>query len=214
MNIVERLASCYTSAVHDVMREFGYDRFVLPHNILPLKTDTKLCGEIWTFSGYVDRRLSADETYLRWTSVLAKAPAGRILVCQPQTDEFAVMGELSAQALKMRGVVGYVADGGCRDVETIRSIGFPVFCTFRTPKDIVGRWVPDRWGLPITIGEVSLRTGDYLLADTDGIVVISPERIEELVARAEQIMSTEGDVRRAILSGMDAHSAYLKHRKF
>jgi 4-hydroxy-4-methyl-2-oxoglutarate aldolase len=214
MNMVVRLAGCHTSAIHDVMREFGYEHFVLPHNIRPLETDQKLCGRIWTFGGHVDRLVSPDETYLRWTAMLASAPTGHVLVCQPQTDELAVMGELSAKALQMTGVLGYVADGGCRDVDTIRATGFPVFCTFRTPNDIVGSWVPDRLGQPIAIGAVSLRTGDYLLADSDGIVIIPPERIEELVVRAEKVMSTESEVRKAILSGMDAHSAYLKHRKF
>jgi len=46
--------------------------------------------------------------------MLASAPKDRILVCQPRTTEVAVMGELSAKALQMRGVLGFVADGGCR----------------------------------------------------------------------------------------------------
>jgi 4-hydroxy-4-methyl-2-oxoglutarate aldolase len=214
MNLVARLAGCSTSAVHDVMRELGYKRFILPHNIRPLETAQKLCGRIWTFGGHSDRRVTPDESYMQWTAMLASALADRILVCQPQTNKVAVMGELSANALQMRGVLGYVADGGCRDVDLIRAMGFPVFCTFRTPADIVGRWVPHGLGQPITIGEVNLHTGDFLLADTDGILIIPPERIEELIAHAEKVMSTESDVRRAILSGVDPHSAYLKHRKF
>lgn len=214
MDIVGRLGSCYTSAVHDVMREMGYDRFILPPNIRPLEIDQKLCGRIWTFGGHPDRGASPDDTYMQWTAMLAAAPADHVLACQPRTSELAVMGELSAKALQMRGVLGYVADGGCRDVEVIRASGFPVFCTFRTPNDIVGRWLPDGLGEPISIGDVGLSTGDFLLADADGIIVVPQDRIEAVVARAEKVMSTESDVRKAILAGMDAHSAYLKHRKF
>ena len=214
MDVVARLGGCYTSAVHDVMRELGQDRFVLPSNIRPLATDQKLCGRIWTFGGHLDPAARPDDTYMQWTAMLSVAPAGSVLVCQPRTSELAVMGELSAKALQMRGVLGYVADGGSRDVEVIRATGFPVYCTFCTPNDIVGRWVPDGLGEPITIGEASMQTGDFLLADADGIVIVPQGRGEEVAARAEKVMSTESDVRKAILAGMDAHSAYLRHRKF
>ena len=99
----------------------------------------------------------------------------KVLVCQPHTYDIALMGELSAETLNFRGVRGYVVDGGCRDTDFILELGFPVFCSFTTPKDIVGRWVPDRFGEPLTIGEVTIRTGDYLLGDRDGVVII-PDR--------------------------------------
>jgi regulator of RNase E activity RraA len=69
-------------------------------------------------------------------------------------------------------VRGYVVDGGCRDVEMILAIGFPVWCTLATPADIVARWAPTALGGAVTIGEVRVATGDYLLADRDGIVVL------------------------------------------
>ena len=55
------------------------------------------------------------------------------------------MGELSAETLKFRGVRGYVVDGGCRDVDFILKLGFPVCCRYYTPADIVGRWVVRRY---------------------------------------------------------------------
>ena len=53
------------------------------------------------------------------------------------------MGELSAQTLAARGVLGYVVDGGSRDTDLVLEQGFPVFCSFLTPSDIVERWIPD-----------------------------------------------------------------------
>ena len=64
------------------------------------------------------------------------------------------MGELSAETLKPKGVRGYVADGGCRDVDFILRLGFPVWCRYFTPRDIVGHWLPDAFDQPITIGAV------------------------------------------------------------
>ena len=59
------------------------------------------------------------------------------------------------------------------------------------PKDVVGRWVPDTLGAPITIGDVTLATGDYLLGDRDGIVAIPGAMAEEVVARTEEVARTE-----------------------
>ena len=213
-DIVTRLRLIYTSAVHDVLRGLGHERCVLPPRIRPIEPGGKLCGRVWTVSGHVDRTKSADETLLAWTGVLSKAPSGHVVVCQPQNDWIALMGELSANALKLKGVLGYVVDGGTRDVDLTRAIGFPVYCTFYTPTDIVARWMPDRFGEPITIGDVTVTTGDVLLADTDGIVVIPAAMAADVVAKTEAVAVTENKVRDAILGGMDPQEAYLKYRKF
>jgi regulator of RNase E activity RraA len=107
-----------------------------------------------------------------------------------------------------------VVDGGCRDTSFILELGFPVWCSFTTPRDIVGRWVSDRFGEPVTIGEVTVRSGDWLMADRDGAVIIPGEIVAEVAARTEEVLQTENKVRTAILSGMDPQEAYLKFGKF
>jgi regulator of RNase E activity RraA len=164
--------------------------------------------------GHIDQTRDAHDTLVQWTGLLSKAPAGKVLVCQPHTYMVALMGELSAETLHKKGVLGYVVDGGCRDTEFILKLGFPVFCSFNTPADIVGRWVPDRLGEPITIGDVTIATGDYILGDRDGVVVIPGKLAEEVIAKTEEVISTENKVRSAILSGMDPQQAYLKYGKF
>jgi regulator of RNase E activity RraA len=74
--------------------------------------------------------------------------------------------------------------------------------------------VPDRFGEPIVIGNVSIRTGDYLMADRDGALVIPSEIISEVTERVEEVLRTENKVRTAILEGIDPVEAYLRHRKF
>jgi regulator of RNase E activity RraA len=213
-SLAERLEACYAAAVHDVLRSMGHVNCVLPSAIRPLDPGTKLAGEIFTVSGHVDATRDAHDTLLQWTGLLSKAPTGKVLVCQPNTHAIALMGELSAETLHFRGVRGYVVDGGCRDTQFILELGFPVFCSFTTPKDIVGRWVPDRFGEPVTIGEVTISSGDWLLADRDGIVVIPGAIAEDVAAKTEAVLQTENKVRTAILSGMDPQQAYLKFGKF
>jgi len=70
------------------------------------------------------------------------------------------MGELSSEALAYKKVLGYIVDGGCRDSAFIEKLGFPVFCRYFTPVDIVGKWAATAFGDPIRLGEVIVSTGD------------------------------------------------------
>jgi regulator of RNase E activity RraA len=212
--LAKRLGACYTGAIHDVLRAMGHERVVLPPGIRALDPALKVAGPVWTVSGHIDRTQSAHATLLGWTQLLSKAPPGRVIVCQPHNHEVALMGELSAETLKNKGVLGYVVDGGCRDVEFILQIGFPVFASFYTPSDIVGRWIPDRYGEPVTIGGVTIADGDYLLGDRDGVVTIPRAVAEEAIAKTEAVARTENQIRSAILAGMDPVDAYLKYGKF
>ena len=212
--LTERLARCYTGAVHDVLRMMGHDNIVLPPEIKAIAPGTRLAGPVWTVSGHIDRNRTRDETLLAWCTLLSKAPSGHVIVCQPHSHEIALMGELSAQTLQARGVLGYVVDGGSRDTELVLAQGFPVFCSLLTPADIVERWVPDSFGEPITIGAVTITTGDYLLGDRDGIVVIPQSIAQEVVTRTEKVVATESDMRRALLGGMDPVEAYRTFGKF
>jgi regulator of RNase E activity RraA len=209
-----RLEACYASAVHDVLREMGVDNCVLPPEIRALDPSRRLAGEIYTISGHIDRTLSRHESLLAWTQVLSRVPGGKVLVCQPNTKEIALMGELSARALEIKGTRGYVMDGRCRDADFLLEMGFAVYCDLNTPADIVERWTYDRLGEPITIGAVTICSGDYLLGDRDGVVIIPAEMVAEAVTRTEEMMATESEMRAAILGGMDAEEAYLKYGVF
>ncbi len=213
-DLTDRLEALYTGAVHDVLRALGHANCVLPNEITPLDPTRKLAGEIYTVSGHIDQTLDPRDTLVQWTGLLSKAPSGKVLVCQPNTHMVALMGELSAETLHHKNVRGYVVDGGCRDTEFILKIGFPVFCSFNTPADIVARWIPDRFGEPITIGAVTISSGDYILGDRDGVVVLPGKIAENVIAQTEEVVSTENKVRSAILNGMDPQEAYLKYGKF
>ena len=209
-----RLEHCYTGILNDVMRGMGLRNFVLPPEIRPLFPDRKLAGPVFCLRGHVDEAADAHKTLLEWTGFLAAAKPGHVVLCQPNTHAVALMGELSAETLQFRGVRGYIVDGACRDVDFIIQMGFPVCFRHHTPKDIVSFWLPDAMDVPIVIGDVTVRPGDYVLADRDGIVILPGERAEEIVAAGETAISTENQIRKAILGGMNPQEAYLKYGKF
>jgi 4-hydroxy-4-methyl-2-oxoglutarate aldolase len=208
-----RLAALYTGIVHDILRDRGVHDFVLPHTLRPLVAGPTLAGPIQTVEG---RPIIADahETLLGWTGLLSTAKLGHIMMCQPHNNEIALMGELSGETLKAKGVLGYVVDGGCRDTEFLIQMDFPVWHTFFTPKDIVGKWMPTAFDAPISIGGVRIHPGDFFLGDRDGALVIPAAQIEDVLSAAEAAAGKENKVRSAVLKGMDPQDAYLKYGKF
>lgn len=212
--ILAILVSAYSGAVYDAMRELGLDDGILPNDIQPVDPNIPLVGKVWTCSGGIVEGVSQDDSLLSWTGMLSAAPSGSVVVCQPNDSTIAHMGELSAETLKFRGVKGYLVDGGNRDTDFILKLGFPVFCRYLTPSDIVERWMVQTMGEPITIGDVEISTGDYIVADRDGAVVIPASATSDVANRVDEVMNTENELRNMILDGMDPQEAYLKYRRF
>lgn len=213
-DISDRLAACYTGVVHDVMRAIGLRDFTLPSELRPILPERAMAGPAFTIEGRVVEGADAHETLLAWTGLLSQAPAGSIWVSQPNDRIVAHMGELSAETLKNKGVRGCVADGFIRDVNFLLAIGFQAWCRGFTPRDIVGHWLPKATNVPITIGDVRIAPGDYMVGDRDGLLRIPRAHADEIAAKAEAAMATESLVRKAILSGIDPQQAYLKYGKF
>ena len=144
-NLVERLSKCYTGVVHDIMRDLDFKNFTLPSDIKPSKNKYVIAGQIFTIEGEIDQTLDHHESLLAWTGFLSKAPKNKVIICQPNNDEVALMGELSAETLQSKGVKGYIVDGGSRDMDFILSIDFPVWSKFYTPRDVVAYWKPTKY---------------------------------------------------------------------
>lgn len=211
---LDALSGCYTSVIHDVMRARGLRDFTLPPRLRPLRPEGVLTGPVWTVEGRIDDAADPHETLLAWTGLLSQAPAGHIWTAQPHNQLVAQMGELSAETLHRKGVLGCVVDGGLRDTNFILQLGFACWGTFHTPRDVVGLWLPTATGGTIAIDEVAINPGDWLHGDRDGMVRIPAADLDEVIPAAVEAMNTESRVRRAILDGMDPRDAYLKWGKF
>ncbi|MES2956890.1 MAG: RraA family protein [Pseudomonadota bacterium] len=214
MNIADRLQACHSAVVHDVMKDLGLAVRVLPRSIQGLAPTMKAAGPVFTVRGRPDPTLDKHTSLYEWAGLLSRAPAGHVVVCQPQDDTRALFGGLSAEALAIKGVRGYIVDGGCRDVQAVSDQGFAVFARFNTPIDIVCAWRAESFGEPIAIGGTQVLPDDHVLADRDGIVLVGAAELAAVVEAAERKMSTEGDMVRAIRAGEDPQAAYLRYRVF
>ncbi|WP_460448610.1 RraA family protein [Alsobacter sp. SYSU BS001988] len=214
MSLADRLEACHSSVVHDVMKDMGLPIRVLPRTILGLESWMKVAGPVFTVRGRPDPSLDKHTSLFEWSGLLSKSPAGHVVVCQPQDDVRALFGGLSAEALKIKGVRGYIVDGGCRDIQAIVDQRFPVFARYATPIDIVCAWRAEAFGEPVAIGGHLVQPDDMVLADRDGVILIEGAAAEAVVAAAETKMATEGEMVKAIRAGVDPQEAYLKYRVF
>ena len=192
----------------------GLRNFTLPPRIRPLDDAKILCGPAFTIEGRLDETASPHETLLAWTDLLSKAKADHIWVSQPHNHTVAQMGELSAETLYRKGVIGSVTDGGLRDTKFIHQLGFPCWGVFNTPRDVVGAWIPTSTETAIHIDDVIINAGDWLHGDRDGMVRIPAAIIRDVTEKSLIAIGTESLVRKAILEGAEPRDAYLKYGKF
>jgi 4-hydroxy-4-methyl-2-oxoglutarate aldolase len=113
-----------------------------------------------------------------------------VLVVDVQGAAHGHWGEVLAVAAQVRGLVGLVIDGGVRDLEELARLDFPVFArmvtVLGTSKDH-----PGELGVPVTVGGVTVRTGDVVVGDADGVAVLPQQQVGAIVARADARVAKE-----------------------
>ena len=141
-----------------------------------------------------------------------RAKAGDVIVIDACGGEIAVWGELASCSCKVKGVVGVVVDGAVRDMDYILDMGFPCFSRYVAsnagePKGYGGI------GHEIVCGGVTVRTGDWVIGDESGVVVVPQERAVEVANRAVDVAEREERLREEIKRG-GTLSSVLKLEKW
>jgi regulator of RNase E activity RraA len=214
--LAERASRLYTGALTDVLDELGEHGSTLPPDLRPLREGMRLAGPAFPVEGVPTVQLDRDASIRGILTMLGEVTAHHVVVYQTHDEACtaAHLGELSVVALRARGCAGAVIDGGCRDIEEILGQEFPVFCRYTTPADAVPRWRIEHWNTPVTIGSVRVEPGAYLVADRDGIVVIPAALLSEVLARAEEVVATENEIREAVREGVSPLEAYDRYGIF
>lgn len=213
-DICKRFSVIYTGAISDVLDEMGYRNQVLPSEIQGLTLDQRIAGIAMPVEGEATESQDPEEIYVPVLKMLGSLTNGDVIVSQPHDSVSAHLGELSVESAKYRGARGAVIDGGARDIDYILRLGFPVFCRYRTPADIVGRWKLVAFGHPIQIGRVKIHRGDFIVGDKDGVLVIPKDVTLETLKQSEGVVGTENLVRKAVLKGVHPLDAYRTYGRF
>jgi 4-hydroxy-4-methyl-2-oxoglutarate aldolase len=112
-----------------------------------------------------------------------------------------MIGDLIATSLKARGVKGVVLDAGCRDVATLKEMGFPIWARAISSKGTVNATLGSV-NIPVVCAGVNVEPGDAVVADDDGVVVVPKRYAVETAAAAQKRFDDEDAKRVKLASGI------------
>jgi regulator of RNase E activity RraA len=196
--LVEGFRGVTTASVADAVDRVVKHPGFMTHEIKPI-FPAKIVGPAVTV---LEGRSLASQPPIHALQVIDAAPPGVVLVIGMEDPEgsrdVACFGGLMATAADVRRLGGAVLDAGCRDVEEIRQMGFPVFARTVTPSTTVGRYATLDRDVPVVCGGVQVRPGDLIVGDTDGVVVVPRAAADEVLKVARDIEETERRMAEAI----------------
>ena len=206
---IDRLAKLYTAVVADVLDKVGFRNQCLAPRVRPLFPEATFAGYALTVQTVPARELAPAHPYAGELAAVDALKPGDVLMVSRTAWSF--WGELLSTAAKYRGARGVVLDGPTRDTMAIQQMGFPVFHVGFHPADSLGRLDVTGHDVPINCGDVLVHPGDLVLADHDGVVVVPQGAAEPVLRAAEEKVSGENLVRKALAGGMSTAEAFAKY---
>ncbi|HEX9170078.1 MAG TPA: RraA family protein [Roseiarcus sp.] len=113
----------------------------------------------------------------------------------------AVTGDLLIGVARNRGAAGFVTDGLVRDLDDLETVGLPIYAMGATPNSPQRRG-PGTVGLPVVCGGVSVASGDLVVGDRDGVVVVPRARIAEALESLERVKASEAATLERVRGGL------------
>jgi 4-hydroxy-4-methyl-2-oxoglutarate aldolase len=190
--ILERFANVPTEHLADAMDGRG----ALDYRVKPIDPERS------TFVGCAVTCLCAPGDNLAIVAALAILREHDVIVAATDAHStLAVVGRRVTGMARNRGAVAVVTDGLARDTPGIRQNGVPVFCRGVTPNSAAAAG-PGTVGQPVVVGGVAVQSGDIVVGDMDGVVVIPFPRIDEVMLRLEAVRARESDLAQKLAAGL------------
>ncbi len=165
---------------------------VMDPGIRPLSPNFQMIGIACTV------RCQGD--FLSVIKALDEARENEVLVIDGGGEKIALSGELFSYEAKRKGLAGIVVDGACRDSSKIRELHFPFYARYITPIAGTASTI-FATQIDVVCGNVQVLPGDIIFGDSDGVVVINPGEVEDILNSAAQIQLTEEKVQAQLERG-------------
>jgi 4-hydroxy-4-methyl-2-oxoglutarate aldolase len=193
---LQKLDSCAVSDALDKLRLKGSVTGIRRYT-----TEQRIAGRVLTVK--LDRAEGRTNTRHLCTAAIEAANPGDIIVVEQSTGlDAASWGGNLAIGAKMRGVAGVIVEGPARDIDDCRKLEFPVFARTHTARTARGRIVEVATGEPITVGDVVVTPGDYVVADGSAVVFVAQNEIGRVLETAESIAAREEAMAQALREGV------------
>lgn len=188
--LVKRLGALGTSTAHEAYGRIG----LMKPYLRPVWAGGAAAGSAVTVLTH------PGDNWMIHVAVEQCRPGDLLVVGCTADNTDGMFGDLLATSLKARGVVGLVIDAGCRDVKSLREMGFPVWSKAISAKGTVKATL-GAVNVPVVCAGVNVYPGDAVIADDDGVVVIGRKDAGEVAAKAEQRHADEEGKRRKLAAG-------------
>ena len=198
--LVDALKKVSSSNVSDAMHRGGAMKGI--HAVVP---GLKMAGKALTV-----KTMNGD--WAKAVEAIDLANKGDILVIDTNCGNIAIWGELATWSAVKRELGGIVIDGAVRDVDDLKEIRFPVFARYEVP-DAGDPKGFGEIGCEIICGGLKVTTGDYIIGDDSGVVVIPQEEAQEIINRSLDVKEKENRIREEIKRGSTL-SKVLKLKKW
>ena len=204
--IISQYLNVSVPNVSDALDRLGIEG--APQGILPIYSCSKIAGPAATLK-YVPFGAADESTVLGTLRAILHAGAGSILVVDASDNPLVnSLGGVAGATAKHNGLAGCVTDGVVRDVDEYKVYGLPVYARGIGQQSVRGRSSCAGYGIPVKLGGVPVRPGDFILADENGTVVVPMEHIVEVLAFSQKVKATEEKVIAQIRAGADPVEAH------
>jgi len=140
------------------------------------------------------------------------APGDVIVIDNRGRLDCTVWGEILSTFSHQMKIAGTVIDGVSRDVDVALEIGYPIFS--RGPHMITGkgRIALEQVNGPVSVGDIRVEPSDIICGDASGIVAIPSHRLNDVIARAQEIAAVEHKLHNDVARGTELAAARAAHR--
>lgn len=190
----------------DALRQLGYKFQTLHSSIEPVFTPLQIAAPAYTVRCYAGATWALEQA-------IEAAPVGAVLVVDGGGySEAVLMGGLMSLRARKRGLTGAVIDGAIRDRQELRLAQWPIFAAAATPRagthDQQGEW-----DIPVSCGGVVVHSGDWIVGDDDGVVVIPQSIWEQALQAARQVEQREQAIEASLNAGHSLAEAVTRLQK-
>ncbi|MBB5939328.1 fumarylacetoacetate hydrolase family protein [Streptomyces zagrosensis] len=134
---------------------------------------------------------------------------GQVLVMDARRDPTSgTIGDILALRAQLRGAAGIVTDGGLRDSAAVAALNLPTYYAAEHPAVLGRRHVPWDTGTPIACGGALVQPGDILVGDADGVIVVPPDLVEELIVDSVEQELQEQFIAEQVAAGEPIEGLY------
>lgn len=199
-NISIRLARLDACAVSDALDQLGLAPSVT--GLKALSVRQRISGRVTTVRLAAGKAPEGAPARHLCTTAIDASAAGAVIVVEQRTGvECAGWGGILSNAARGRAISGVIVDGLARDVDEAADIGFPVYGRGATARTARGRIHEAETGGAITVGDLLVKDGDYVVADSSGAAFVPADRVLDVLQAAERVATKEAVMTKAVLSG-------------